>query len=334
MVTPVTWLLPVKNGMPYLPETLASIAAQTYSNWEILAWDNGSTDGTIEELHRWIPSQLPGKVVTGHPLSLGNCLAEMVKQCETELCARIDADDVNLPERLATQIEFLHQHPEIAVVGTQVYRIDESGTNYGLFRPYPLHHDDIVHFLMRACVIWHPSVLFRRSKILEAGNYQDIFIDGMRSPTEDYDLWLRMACHYQLANLAQPLLCYRVHSRSITQANSKATVVDDCFCRNATALYGCSEQDARLLREWRHPRAVHVLKQIAGYLQQTQHSSTSNHLSSPSFLEAGRQMMSSKQMISCFNWAMLNHNKHAVLAELLSLSSRGWSLLRKNLPIC
>ena len=53
----VTWLLPVKNGMPYLPETLASIAAQTCGDYQVLAWDNGSTDTTIEELRSWIPSR-------------------------------------------------------------------------------------------------------------------------------------------------------------------------------------------------------------------------------------------------------------------------------------
>jgi glycosyltransferase involved in cell wall biosynthesis len=59
----VTWLLPVKNAMPYLPEALASIEAQTYRNWTVIAWDNGSTDGSLEVLHEWIPSRLPGVVV-------------------------------------------------------------------------------------------------------------------------------------------------------------------------------------------------------------------------------------------------------------------------------
>ncbi len=58
MSVPVTWLVPVKDGMPYLPETLASIEAQTYRNWQILSWDNGSTDGTVAELHKWIPSRM------------------------------------------------------------------------------------------------------------------------------------------------------------------------------------------------------------------------------------------------------------------------------------
>src|SRR3954470_6092499 len=109
----VTWLLPVKNGMPYLPETLASIEAQTYRNWEIIAWDNDSTDGTLELLQAWIPERLPGKIVTGNPLPLGRTLSELVQLAETEYCARIDADDVNYPNRLAVQVAFLNAHPEI-----------------------------------------------------------------------------------------------------------------------------------------------------------------------------------------------------------------------------
>src|SRR5438552_5677499 len=103
----VTWLMPVKNGMPYLSETLASIEAQTYRDWEILVWDNGSTDGTLDELRRWIPSRLPGRIIDNRPLSLGNSLAALVEAAGTELCARIDADDVNYPERLERQVAFL-----------------------------------------------------------------------------------------------------------------------------------------------------------------------------------------------------------------------------------
>jgi glycosyltransferase involved in cell wall biosynthesis len=100
MSSKVTWLLPVKDGMPYLPETLASIESQTYRNWQVLAWDNGSTDGTVAELHKWMPSRLPGKVIDYEQLSLANSLAKLVETAEIEFCARIDADDINYPERL------------------------------------------------------------------------------------------------------------------------------------------------------------------------------------------------------------------------------------------
>ena len=75
----------VKNGMPYLPETLASIEAQTYRDWEIVVWDNGSTDGTLDELRRWIPSRLAGRVIYGNPLSLGTSLAKLVETARSNM---------------------------------------------------------------------------------------------------------------------------------------------------------------------------------------------------------------------------------------------------------
>lgn len=315
----VTWLLPVKNGMPYLPETLDSIAGQTYPDWEVLAWDNGSTDGTVEELHRWIPSRLPGQVITEHPLPLGQALAEMVKLAPTELCARIDADDINLPQRLEKQVAYLQQHPEIAVLGSQVNRLDSQGVDHGLWTVYPLQPNDILHFMLRSCVIWHPTVLLRKSRILAAGNYRHV------PSAEDYDLWLRVARHDRLANLSDSLVQYRVHDKSVTQTTAAktglASISNQCFCQNAPALYGCSEPDALLLRERRHPQPVRVLKQIAQHLQKTQPGG--DRLQMESFMQAGRQMMSSKDLRSCLTWAWLNPNKFAVPQELLALARSG-----------
>jgi|GEM_PF-6571817 len=96
--------------MPYLPETLASVEAQTYTNWEVLALDDGSTDSTLEELKKWIPSRLPGRVIAGESAGVGAALARLVKECTTELCARIDGDDINMPERLEKQVGFLSQY--------------------------------------------------------------------------------------------------------------------------------------------------------------------------------------------------------------------------------
>ncbi len=328
----VTWLLPVKNGMPYLPETLASIEAQTYKSWEVLVWDNGSTDGTIEELKKWIPDRLPGRLITGHPLPLGECLAEMVRQASTEFCARIDADDINFPERLEKQVDFLLRNPDIAVLGSQINCIDRNGKKHRLHLGYPLVHDDIVHYMLRICAMCHPSVLFRRSAILAVGNYRDVFVDGNRHPSEDYDLWLRTVTHFKLANLDLTLLNYRVHDKSVNQIscaeNTAIQVQNDCFCRNATLLYGCLEEDARLLREWRHPEPIKVLMQIAEYLDKTQESNIPDRLRSKSFIGAGREMMSSKDVISCLRWAALNQNKLAILQELITIAKRGTRLFR------
>jgi hypothetical protein len=240
----VTWLLPVKNGMPYITETLASIGAQTYRDWEVLAWDNGSTDGTADELRRWIPSRLPGRVVADEPLSLGVSLARLVEQAPTELCARIDADDVNLPGRLSEQVAFLSARPEVGAVGTWVEHIDEQGR----VRPcpeawnLPTEDAELRWHARWATPLHHPTVMFRRSVVLDAGNYAD------RMPYEDHDLWLRVALVAGLANIPRPLVRYRVHSASVTARASGAGRAGQhpVAALHAGSLFGDTEAGAAL----------------------------------------------------------------------------------------
>ncbi|MCP2727688.1 glycosyltransferase [Limnofasciculus baicalensis] len=297
----VTWLIPVKNGMPYLPETLASIEAQTDKNWQVIVWNNGSTDDTVAELQKWIPSRLPGKVITGDPLSVGASLARMVEICDTEFCARIDADDVNLPERLEKQIAFLDAHPEVAVLGSKIHIIDASGVRTQEYTT-PLDSNDIVHGLLSDNLIYHPSVMFRRLAILQVGNYQDLY-------PEDYDLWLRVATRYKLANLDLALVCYRVHSRSTTQiaiAQNKSTpLTNKCFSKNASLLYGLSPKEAILLRECRHPFATIPLYRVAKHLHKTQGGKFRDIFLSKSFIISTRQLISPRDIISRIIWWIL-----------------------------
>jgi len=289
MAPSVTWLLPVKNGMPYLPETLASIAAQTCKDYQVLAWDDGSTDDTIAELKSWIPSRLPGRVVVDRPTGLGASLAKMVVIAETEFCARIDADDVNLATRLETQLAFLRRNPDIAVVGSQVIRIDEAGCEYEQYFSLPLKHDDIVHRMLYAWVMWHPTVLFRREAILAAGNYRN-----WDPCIEDYDLWMRVAVTHKLANLDECLVKYRVRATNVTTLAIKngtlVQAIQQCFVMNAPKLFGCSEQEAAILRTDQTRSLAPVLLRIARHLCQTQGGRLEDRLRAESWKEALRQL--------------------------------------------
>jgi len=242
----VTLLMPVLNGMPFLPQTLESIESQNYRNWEILVWDNGSTDGTLEELHRWIPSRLPGRIISGEPLKLGHSLARLVLEAKTELCARIDADDVMYPERIGAQVAFMQQHPEVGVLGTEVEFIDAEGVIRPHTTPYSTHDADLRWLVRWLNPICHPTVMFRRSVILNAGNYRDL------KPFEDHDLWFRVSLISELASLPSILLKYRQHSAStMGQANSKYHTYFDAMAElNADQLFaGFSPQEAMCLRE-------------------------------------------------------------------------------------
>jgi glycosyltransferase involved in cell wall biosynthesis len=242
----VTWLLPVKNGMPYLSETLASIEAQTYHNYEILAWDNGSTDGTIEELYSWIPGRLPGRVISDNPLSLGSSLAHLVEAAQTELCARIDADDLNYPERLERQVAFMREHPRVGIVGTQVEFIDEEGKLGPDLWTQP-HTDAEIRWQLRwQCPFNHPTVMLRRSVVLAAGNYADCI-------PEDYDLWMRLGFITECENLPEVLLKYRRLSTSFTAKLVEATgqtsaswMFDSVAQRYSNALFAGISGDAAL----------------------------------------------------------------------------------------
>ena len=258
--------MPIKNGMPYLPETLASIETQTYRNWEMLVWDNGSTDGTLDELRRWIPSRLPGRIIDNRPLSLGNSLAALVEAAGTELCARIDADDVNYPERLERQVAFLRARPEVILVGTDIEFIDDKGSVIAGAWTHQ-HEDAEIRWRLRwLCTSCHPTVLFRRSAVIAAGNYRDCM------PYEDYDLWLRMALIGEMANLPAVLVKYRQHSASVcgqyaeqcTEAPS-GKVYDAFFeamaIKNADILFsGIRASEALELRHKVNSRSAHRLR--------------------------------------------------------------------------
>jgi hypothetical protein len=206
---PVTWLLPVKNGMPYLTATLESIANQTYTNHRILVRNDGSTDGTQEELERWIPSRIPGRIFSGTgSWGVGRSLAFLIEQADTELCARIDGDDINRADRLEKQVEFMLQHPQVGVVGSRITCIDEHGALLE-----ESHHDtedaDIRWLMRYACRICHPTAMLRRSAVLAAGNYRSV-------KYEDSDLWIRMIPVAEMANLPECLLFYRYYPGSLT----------------------------------------------------------------------------------------------------------------------
>ena len=294
----VTWLLPVKNGMPYLPETLASIEVQTYNNWEILAWDDGSTDGTLEELKKWIPSRLPGKIFTGESLGVGGALARLVEECETELCARIDADDICLKDRLEKQVTYLQSHPEIAVLGSWMFVMNSHGVQNKHLYKVPQRHNDIVHFMLKENSMAHPSVIFKRSVILAVGNYQRI------PNVEDYDLWLRIAAthNYKLENLELPLVKYRLHENSETRKASQnhriQEATNECFYSHAPLLFGCSYKEAKLLRTQQHPHTINAFYKIAVYLSRHQGDDLIDRLNSKSFIQITKDLLPRKEWFS------------------------------------
>ncbi len=284
MTCPVTWLLPVKNGLPFLTGTLASIEAQTCKDFTVLAWNDNSTDGTLEELKAWIPNRLPGRIISQQGNGLGTMLARMIEESRTEYCARIDADDINEPHRLERQIAVMRSDPSLGVLGSQVTRIDEAGREHGQHYELPLGFDDILHRMLHLWVMWHPSVILRREAVLEAGNYSDA------APVEDYGLWMRVARRSTLRNLEDRLVKYRVMDRTVTmQAIGAGTLrgeMDKCFARYAPETFGLAEDVALRLRQQAQPRAIFALIPALRHLCRLHGGTMLGRIKSASFQEA------------------------------------------------
>lgn len=148
-------------------------------------------------------------------IGLGGALNEGLKFCDHELVARMDADDICLPDRFSKQVAFFEKDSSLDIVGCFALEIDERG-NRGALRSMPVNHEDIIASLWAAPLI-HPSVMFKRDKIKQVGAYNT----ALRR-RQDYELWFRCAAHgLRFYNIPKPLLLYRFTQNTHTKQSVK-----------------------------------------------------------------------------------------------------------------
>ena len=198
----------VYNGAKYLNAAIDSILNQTSANLEFIIVNDGSTDQTRKILASYHDPRLI--VVHQENAGLTKSLNRGLALAKGEFIARQDADDISLPDRLQTQVDFLAAHPDIALVGSAVNVINGAGTQLAVFKS-PCDAVGIKLKLQEYNCFWHGSVTFRRSCLELLGGYTEIF-----ATAQDYDLWLRFSEKFQLANLENPLYCYRFNPDAVT----------------------------------------------------------------------------------------------------------------------
>jgi len=211
----VTVLLPVHNGGAYLDAAVRSILDQTFTDFELLAIDDGSTDGSGEVLRGYRDPRLR-LVKNSRNFGIVETLNRGLSLARGVYIARMDSDDISLPERFERQAHFLDAHPEVGVVGTSGGLIDGRGESLGTFR-YPLSHEAICFSLHFFNPLAHPSVMMRRKVVLSSGGYRSAGLSpGGASFPEDYDLWWRLGDVTRMVNLPDRLLLLRKHTGTIT----------------------------------------------------------------------------------------------------------------------
>lgn len=207
----VSVLLPVYNAADYVATSIHSVLNQSFRDLELIVIDDGSTDGSAEVIRRSIGSDPRVRFLSRENIGFARTLNQMLEIASGELIARLDADDEALPERIATQVKFMDAHADCVVVGGGAIHIDAEGDPLSI-ELYPQRHEEIEQrILSGGGGIIHPSVMIRAETIRLCGGY------SLDCPVvEDQDLWLRMALRGRLANLAIPLIRYRVHAGNMT----------------------------------------------------------------------------------------------------------------------
>lgn len=203
--------MPVFNGGAYLQASVNSMRRQTWHDFELIIVDDGSSDGSGEWLREQAQEDSRIHLVSRENRGLVATLNEMLALARGEFLVRMDADDVALPDRITRQVQYLDAHPEVVCVGGSSWLMDEESRLIAPIVP-PTSHEAIDAGLLRGhTTINHPAATMRREAVLACGGYHT-----EAYPTEDLDLWLRLAERGRLANLAEPVLCYRIHSGSIS----------------------------------------------------------------------------------------------------------------------
>jgi cellulose synthase/poly-beta-1,6-N-acetylglucosamine synthase-like glycosyltransferase len=210
----VSVILSVRNGGSDLPKAIATILAQSFVNFELIAIDNGSTDETAAFLDSIGDSRV--RVYHQADAGLAAALNRGISLARGRYIARQDHDDWALPTRIEQQVRFLDAHPDHALIGTcaEIW-IGDRPT--GRFHDHPAEDAPLRLELLFNNPFVHSSVMIRKSALDQIGGYTT---DPERHPPEDYELWSRLARRFRIANLPERLTIYREVPSSMSRAGA------------------------------------------------------------------------------------------------------------------
>jgi glycosyltransferase involved in cell wall biosynthesis len=230
--------MPVFNAQRYIRQAAESILNQTFSDFEFIIIDDGSSDDSkqilVELARRDSRIRLVSRPNTGYTKALNEALA----LARAPYLARMDADDVSMPERFEKQLAYLKANPDCVLVGSRILTIDPFGSP--LYEPrHKLQHDAIEAELL-AGVGWaivHPASMMVREHVTALGGYR-----VQMEPSEDLDLFLRLSERGKIANLPEVLLYYRQHVKSVNhtryeeQNQAAKKIVAEAYIRRGISL--------------------------------------------------------------------------------------------------
>lgn len=205
----ISVILPIYNAQAFIADAVNSVLTQSVQDFELILIDDASSDRTPEILAGMLDQRIR---IIRHEANLGlvTSLNEGLQSASGNFIARMDHDDIALPDRFARQLAFLEAHSSIGVVGTGYRLIDSVGALGLSYRP-PITHEEISWAMPFLCPLAHPTVMARRDLLIAHGGYNE-----SAAYAEDYDLWERLSRQVKFANLPEPLLLLRKHESNMT----------------------------------------------------------------------------------------------------------------------
>lgn len=230
----------MRNAAQFLAEAMRSILAQTERDFEFLVIDDGSGDASLE-IAKSLADARTRIVADGRHLGLVARLNQGLDTATTEFVARMDADDIAAPQRLARQLDYMDANPDIAICGSWYTAFRDGRT---VWQPrLPENHDRLRAFSLFGSPFAHPTVMIRRRPFDAAG----LRYDDTMETAEDYDLWERAGTSVRLANVPEFLLSYRLHAGQVSAMQRKRQrAVSDRVRRRALLRYGIDFSDEEL----------------------------------------------------------------------------------------
>jgi len=202
-------IMPAFNAGKYISASIESILNQTFTDFELLIVDDGSTDDTVSKIKSFKDKRI--NIISQKNSGVSASRNKAIRLAKGEYIAMHDADDISYPERFDTQIRFLRKNPEIGLVGCTLEAVDKDDS-FMYYINLLTHPDDLKLAEILSNQIGQGAVMLRSELLKQYGHY-DV---GLKY-AEDADLWRRLSHHTKLANIKTPLYRYRVHESGASQ---------------------------------------------------------------------------------------------------------------------
>lgn len=209
--------MPVHNGGSFLKAAVQSVLDQSYSDFELLIINDGSTDDSEQTIKSFTDQRI---VYIGNQTNLGlvATLNKGLELCRGNYIARMDADDLCLPKRFEKQVAFLENNPNVAVLSTRLKMINEKGEDLGYWNDdfETTRPEEIARTMPKLNCIGHPTIMMR-AEVVKKVKYEEKFLQA-----EDWGLWLKLLAQGEtIAKLDEVLLLYRVHASGAVVSSNR-----------------------------------------------------------------------------------------------------------------